>query len=117
MTPYLKGFHLTIEIWQGGQDSDGWKVKDSSSLGYNKSITSLDATRAGRHGLDLSLAASYLADKAEDEDMAGANHRVRARMGKDQVYVPGDGLTHPVPRFKDDLEVLTWLTEPELPPL
>ncbi len=72
MTPYLKAFHLTIKMWRGGRDSDGWKVKDSSSLGSNESITSLDATRAGRHGLDLSLAASYLADKAEDKDMAGA---------------------------------------------
>ena len=92
-------------------------MKDSSSLGSNESITSLDATRAGRHSLDLSLAASYLADKAEDKYMAGANHRVRARMGKYQVYAPGDGLTDPVPRFKDDLEALTRLTEPELPPL
>ncbi len=38
-------------------------------------------------------------------------------MGKDQVYAPGDGMTDPVPRFKDDLEALKWFTEPELPPL
>ncbi len=106
MVSYLKGFHLTIKMWRGGRDSDGWKVKDGSSLGSNESIPSLDATRAGRNGLDLSLAASYLADKAEDEDMAGANHCIRTRMGKGQVYAPGDGLTDPVPRFKDDLEAL-----------
>jgi hypothetical protein len=92
-------------------------VKDGLFLGSKESIASLDATRARRNGLDLSLPASYLADKAEDEDMAGANHCVRTRMGKDQVYAPGDGLNEPVPRFKDDLEALIQLTKPDLPPL
>jgi hypothetical protein len=23
MVPYLKGFHLTIEMWRGGQDAEG----------------------------------------------------------------------------------------------
>jgi len=27
MVPYLKGFHLTIELWCGGRDADGWKLK------------------------------------------------------------------------------------------
>jgi len=26
MVPYLKGFHLTIEMWRGGRDADGWKL-------------------------------------------------------------------------------------------
>jgi hypothetical protein len=30
MIPYLKGFHLTIEMWRGGRDSDGWKLKDAN---------------------------------------------------------------------------------------
>ena len=29
MVPYLKGFHLTIEMWRGGRDVDGWKVKEA----------------------------------------------------------------------------------------
>jgi hypothetical protein len=34
MVPYLKGFHLTIEMWCGGRDVDGWKLKegDDSSI-------------------------------------------------------------------------------------
>ena len=28
MIPYLKGFHLTIEMWRGGRDSEGWKLRD-----------------------------------------------------------------------------------------
>ena len=27
MIPYLKGFHLTIEMWRGGRDLEGWKSK------------------------------------------------------------------------------------------
>jgi hypothetical protein len=84
MVPYLKGFHLTIEMWQGSRDTEGWKLppRGDSSVGSSESFSSLDVTRAGRHGLDLSLAASYSADKAEDEDMAGANHRVKKKMGE-----------------------------------
>jgi hypothetical protein len=34
MVPYLKRFHLTIEMWLGGQDSKGWKLweMDDSSV-------------------------------------------------------------------------------------
>ncbi len=27
MKPYLKGFHLLLETWQGGRDSEGWRVE------------------------------------------------------------------------------------------
>ena len=30
MVPYLKGFHLTIEMWRGGRDEEGWKLKEVS---------------------------------------------------------------------------------------
>ena len=26
--PYLKGFHLTIKMWRGGRDLEGWKLRD-----------------------------------------------------------------------------------------
>jgi hypothetical protein len=28
MVPYLKGFHLTIKMWQGGWDAHVWKLKE-----------------------------------------------------------------------------------------
>jgi hypothetical protein len=32
MKPYLKGFHLLLEMWRGGRDAKGWKIK----LGKNE---------------------------------------------------------------------------------
>jgi len=78
-------------------------------VGSSESLSSLDVTRASRHGFDLLLAASYSANKAEDEDMAGANHR--------HPYAPDNGFTTPVPRFRDDIAALQQLTSFELPPL
>ena len=27
LVPYLKGFHLTIKMWRGGRDKEGWKLQ------------------------------------------------------------------------------------------
>jgi hypothetical protein len=76
MVPYLKGFHLTIKMRRGGRDAEGWKLQvgDDGLVYSAQSLSSLDATRAGHHGLDLSLAASYSVEQAEDEDVAWASH-------------------------------------------
>ncbi len=39
MKPYLKGFHLSLEMWRGGRDVEGWKMQDlpdneSNQAGY-----------------------------------------------------------------------------------
>ncbi len=49
MVPYLKGFHLTIEMWRGGRDSEGWKVRegDDVSISSGQSLDSWDAMLAG----------------------------------------------------------------------
>jgi hypothetical protein len=31
MKPYLKGFHLSLEMWRGDRDAEGWKIKDKST--------------------------------------------------------------------------------------
>jgi hypothetical protein len=35
MKQFLKGFHLLLETWRGGRDSEGWKARtqDSESEG------------------------------------------------------------------------------------
>ena len=30
MKPYLKGFHLSLEMWRGGRDKEGWKLSRAS---------------------------------------------------------------------------------------
>ncbi len=97
MVPYLKGFHLTIEMWRGGCDSKGWKLKASnaSSLGEDAPAP----------------------DGVEDKDKAAANHRILIKSGASHTYAPEDGVTTPVPRFRDDINALLQLTNFDLPPL
>ena len=79
MVPYLKGFHLTIETWRGGYDIKGWKVQDNASAGSSASLDSLDITKAGMRGRDLSLV-----DQVDDEGVADAAHRVPLKTGNGQ---------------------------------
>ena len=108
MVPYLKGFHLTIEMWRGGRDSEGWKLKEGNveSEGSDGSVHS-----GSERGDSPSMT------QVEDEDMARINYRVRVKRGNVGVYAPEDGLTSPVPRFKDDVGALLRLTNFALPPL
>lgn len=32
MKPYLKGFHLSLKMWQGGCDCEGWKVEEVNPM-------------------------------------------------------------------------------------
>ena len=77
MVPYLKGFHLAIEMWRGGRDAEGWKLKRSSSdddddesIVSASSLSSLDITRAGAHGMNLDIAATHDRKTPMDDDEA-----------------------------------------------
>ena len=119
MVPYLKGFHLTIKMCRGRQDTEGWKLSegDEDLMTSNQSLGSLNATWGGRHGLDLSLAASYSVEQAEDEDVAQIMHQVNLKGGGDGVYAPVNGFTTPVPRFSNGIAALMHLANFKLPPL
>jgi len=97
MVPYLRGFHLTIEMWCGGCDPKGWKLRpgDASALSEDASTP----------------------DGMEDEDEAAANHRIMIKSGIGHAYAPEDRLTTPVPRFRDDINTLIQLSNFDLPPL
>jgi hypothetical protein len=73
-------------------------------------VSSLDGTRTRGHQLDL-----YLEDK--DEEVARAAHHLGMKTGGGNTYAPGNGLTVPVPRLKDDLAALIRLTNFLIPPL
>jgi hypothetical protein len=96
MVPYLKGFHLTIEMWHGGRNSERWKLKPSNASSLGEDVAPFDV---------------------EDKDEAAANHRILIKSGAGHAYTPEDGLTTPVPRFRDDINTLLQLTNFVLPPL
>ena len=111
MIPYLKGFHLTIEMGRGERNLKGWKVRDDASAGSSTSLDSRDVTKAGGSGRDL-----LLLDHVDDEKVAGATHRVLIKTENGCLHAPEDGFTTPVPRFQNDIAALIQLTQFELPP-
>ncbi len=48
MVLYLKGFHLSIEMWQGGRDVNGYKLRETNYMSVDmlNSLSSLDGTKA-----------------------------------------------------------------------
>lgn len=91
MKPYLKGFHLTAEMWRGGRDEDGWKLpvtEDRDSIGS----TVLEG----------------------DEDDAALGHATKI---EGRLYAPSNGKTPPAPRLREDLEALKILTQFDTPPM
>jgi hypothetical protein len=55
--------------------------------------------------------------EVKDEDVARAAHDLGMKTGGGDAYAPGNGLTVPVPRFKDDLAALIRLNDFLIPPL
>ena len=100
MVPYLKGFHLTIEMWRGGRDTEGWKQKDHDE-----------------HHVSTMVGEGGSAAEIEDEDEAVVNHRLGSKGRQDRRYTPENGFTTSAPRFKDDIDALLLLSNFDLPPL
>jgi len=119
MAPYLKGFHLTIVMWRGGRDAEGWKLSetDNSSIMSLQSFESLDVTRGGAHVLNLAMGAAYDPNKCEDEDEAAADHRLDRHFAKGRLYAPSTGVLSALPRLHTDLAALRKLSSAKLPPL
>jgi hypothetical protein len=53
-------------------------VGEEDSVTSNCSLDSLNASRTGRQGLDLSMAVSYSMEQAKDKDIAWVCHLVWA---------------------------------------
>ena len=82
MKPYLKGFHLSLEMWRGGRDAEGWKLSRTSLL-----------------------------EGEPDEDEGGDEAILLQERGLVQEgRGPTSGFTPAVPRFRTDLEALIILT-------
>ena len=111
MVPYLKGFHLTIEMWRGGRDTSGYKLTDDDDI----SVPSLNATS----NLDCTRALSHVTNpEVEDEnDGTMTCPLVRAGVDTSASYAPSDGITTAVPQLIDNITALQVLSDFNLPPL
>ncbi len=99
MKPYLKGFHLTLEMWRGNRDSDGWKEKPPPPQKKADEGAGHDGYES-LEDIKLSLLADSLCEE-EDTHTDG----------------PSSGLTPVAPRFKSDLEAILHLADGEKPQL
>jgi hypothetical protein len=95
MVPYLKGFHLTIEMWCGNGDEDGWKLSSKA--------LSLQTDRDNHLG-------------PIDDDEAELAYLMRRKV-EATLRAPKDGKTPIAPRLLHDLRALKSLTSSPLPPL
>ncbi len=87
LKPYLKGFHLLLETWQGRRDSEGWKVRTWETDNNTAQLDMQDMKRA-------------LLTKVTTGRMDG-------RGG------PPGGFTLAIAQFREDLEALTKLNQGE----
>ena len=95
MVPYLKGFHLTIEMWRGNRDAEGWKLSPKQ--------------------LSASALPDSLLGPSSEED-AELAYLLRQR-NIDDLRAPPSGSTPIAPRLLHDLQALQRLTTSPLPPL
>jgi hypothetical protein len=96
MKPYLKGIHLSLEMWRDGQDDDGWKVWAKPTAEDTRESPPMDVSL---DDIKIQLLAHTLG--GEDQRMDGS----------------ATGLMLAAPRFKEDLEAILHLTEGEQPAL
>ena len=99
MVPYFKGFHLSLESWRDGRDSEGWKLSKTSAKEEEE----------------------YFQERDEDEDDLLIIEKEEGQVqqlnfGEDLVREPPSGVVEAVPRFVHDLEALLLLTDSDDPP-
>jgi hypothetical protein len=111
--PYLKGFHLSLETWQEGQDSDGWKV--GGTLEKNKDQVVQGKPQASENEEESQEA-------FENQEVAGSmdEFKLRNLIGSSTSNTlsrsgPPSGVTVAVPRFQQDLKALLLLAQSERP--
>ena len=113
MIPYLKGFHLTIEMWRGGRDADGWKSREDDDCEKWRGGIDGDGWKS-REDDDCSVDSSDSVTTLADSKLAASPPPLASG---DRRYAPVDGLTTPAPRLEADIDALTKLSRYDVPPL
>jgi hypothetical protein len=101
MKPYLKGFHLSLEMWRGDRDKEGWREQKHPQRKENKEEMFNEDEGESIDEIKLHLLANTT---CKEEDFL-------------RVDGPESGLTPAAPRFKSDLEALLELADGERPQL
>lgn len=100
MTPYMIGFHLTIDGWRGNRLDTGWRKKDSL-----KGRSSAGACGDGGAGKEMLTMEQTLSQTREDMDLGSSLPEEVPKFDK------------AVPHFLPDLLALRALMSCENPPL
>jgi len=102
MKPYLKGFHLTLEMWRGDRNAERWKdrTREPRRENITKETTDNETEPEVIDDIKMRLLASTL---CEEEDL--------------RTDGPSSGFTPVAPRFKSDLEAILELAKGATPQL
>jgi hypothetical protein len=95
MKPYLKGFHLSLETWRGGRDSEGWKLPKQ-----REGVTKEEDTEATTSSLD-------------DLKVDLITRSLTGRDGPNDG--PESGVTQAAPRLQQDLDAILHLADADTP--
>jgi hypothetical protein len=96
LKPYLKGFHLSLEMWRGGRDCKGWRIQGGNGCESNTE----EASPIGANDIeDVKVQFLTYNDWSEGLTQDG----------------PSTGLTPAAPRLKQDLEAILQLVDGDQP--
>ena len=140
LVPYLKGFHLSLEMWRGGRDAEGWKLgttgatppsedeeeEDTSlrnelrewrdrTLGEEDEESMVSAMSLS--SLDATRAGAHGRDPSWGDALNSAEENEGRLVDQEILHSPPSGITQAVPRLKEDIEALISLTKPARPVL
>jgi hypothetical protein len=125
LTPFLKGFHLTLSSYLPHRDSDGWKLSDKQ---WEKHLLGrvekgeLDENEAQEIIEDERLSkaaenewAAYLRQEVESDNMTENEFEAALDRGSSTGSAPPKTIKG-VPRFFEDLKAFQALLSPDSPP-
>jgi hypothetical protein len=132
MKPFLKGFHLSLEMWRGNRDAEGWKlpvkrVRVDDMISYGEEDDEESDCDEDEALLDLRMVEKWSSDDVTAttaaEEMSDDELTTKAQDDQNPSDVaafltaPDSGLTTPAKRFIDDLKALSKLSASKSPPV
>ncbi len=116
--PYLKGFHLSLETWHGGRDSEGWKMGSASKKDEVQARQSDRQTTKDEE----EIVPEESQEAFENQEMVGSmdEFKLRSLIGSSASNTssqssPPSGLTIAVLCFQQDLEAILMLAQSQKP--